>query len=79
VKPSCRSVQQDLISKLQRFDFALNDVDNNGCRSECADAQVGFGQYGSVYELDMSCVLPVSMPGMQQRHMRVSMQLSGGY
>lgn len=32
LKPSCGTVQQDLLSKLQRFDFALNDADNNGCR-----------------------------------------------
>lgn len=31
-KPSAGSVQQDLLSKLQRFDFALNDSDNGGCR-----------------------------------------------
>lgn len=32
LKPSCGDVQQDLLNKLQRHDFALNDTDNNGCR-----------------------------------------------
>lgn len=32
MKHTCSSVQQDLTNKLQRFDFALNDAGNNGCR-----------------------------------------------
>jgi len=32
MKSSHSNVHQDLLDKLQRFDFALNDADNNGCR-----------------------------------------------
>lgn len=32
IKPGCPSIQDDLRGKLARFDFALNDADNNGCR-----------------------------------------------
>jgi hypothetical protein len=47
LKPGAGSVQADLLAKLQHFDFALNDVDNAGCRWVGGQSDKGLADRGS--------------------------------